>query len=170
MNAAAGSFNGRLVVARLLVAVTMVGWLAGTSRAGGEDPVQPDTVWKGEIYQGNNSFAATLHIQQREGDRIRGELDFVTNGGLNKLAFQGNIVDGDVVVWITDKIAGNVTYPGLYIGKIEGDKISGLGKSPVPGNTINSRCRWCHSVGRHSVSAYAADMLQRCRGYSRMLA
>ena len=133
MNAAAASLNGRLVVARLLVAMTMVGWLAGTSRAGGEDPVQPDTVWKGEIYQGNNSFAATVHVQQRESDRIKGEIDFATNGGLNKLAFQGNIVGGDVVVWITDKIAGNVTYPGLYIGKIEGDKISGTWQVPSAG-------------------------------------
>lgn len=45
---------------------------------------------------------------------------------LNKLIFQGNIIDGSAIVWITDKIEGNVTYLGLYIGKFSGNNMSGI--------------------------------------------
>lgn len=121
------------IAARLLPAMVCACLLAGDGRADELNSLQPDTVWKGEIDQGNGSFPTTIYIQHREKDRIKGEIDFQTTNGLNKLAFQGNVIGGDTVVWITDKLAGNVTYPGLYIGKIDGNRISGTWQVPSVG-------------------------------------
>ena len=57
-------------------------------------------------------------------------MHFKFGGELCQLTFQGNVVDGRTVVWITDKKAGNVTFPGLYIGKVEGKTISGTWQVP----------------------------------------
>jgi hypothetical protein len=98
-----------------------------------KDPLRADTVWKGEIRQGTETFPTTIFIQQRDKDRIRGEIHFKTESGLNKLTFQGNVVEGRTVAWITDKKEGNVTYPGLYTGTIKGKTLSGNWQVPSAG-------------------------------------
>jgi hypothetical protein len=119
---------GTLVMAAALGAVllTQYGAWAGDNK----DPVQPRTVWKGEIRQDTEVFPTTIYINSRDRDRITGEVHFEVGGALNKLTFEGNVVDRRTVVWITDKQEGNVTYPGLYIGKVEGKTISGTWQVP----------------------------------------
>jgi hypothetical protein len=93
-------------------------------------PIQPNTVWKGEIRQDRDAFPAAIYFQSRDKDRIKGEVHFTFQGDTCKLTFEGNVVDGRTVVWITDKKEGNVTFPGLYIGKVEGKTITGTWQVP----------------------------------------
>jgi hypothetical protein len=96
-----------------------------------KDPVQPKTVWKGEIRQEGEDFPATIYINGRDNERIKGEVHFQDwHGDECKLTFHGNVVDRQTVVWITDKKEGNGTFPGLYIGKVKGDTISGTWQVP----------------------------------------
>lgn len=98
------------------------------------DALQAQTIWKGEIRQGSQSFPTTIYVVSRTNDRVRGEIDFtVPGGGLDKLSFQGNVIEGRIVTWITDKIAGNVTYPGLYFGVISNNSINGTWQVPSAG-------------------------------------
>jgi hypothetical protein len=77
-----------------------------------------------------NPFPTTIYILYRNGNRIKGEIDFNIPSGLGKLTFQGNVIDNNMVVWITDKKEGNVTYPGFYFGKISGNQITGTWQVP----------------------------------------
>ena len=125
----------RHVIAMGVLAVLSASGIAaltmGRARAADDkDPVQPKSVWKGEIRQEGQVFPAAIFINERDEDRIKGEVNFKFNGELCKLTFQGNVVDGHTVVWITDKKEGNVTFPGLYIGKIEGRTLSGTWQVP----------------------------------------
>jgi len=95
-----------------------------------EDFLQVNTVWSGEIRQGTAAFPAAIYIKGRDKDRIRGEIHFQVGSVLNKLTFQGNIIDGRTVAWITDKKEGAVTYPGLYIGTLKNKSLSGIWQVP----------------------------------------
>jgi hypothetical protein len=122
-----------LAVGTLLMMAAVVAVLLTQYRvwAGDEkDVVQPNTLWKGEILQDGQVFPATISINARDNDRIKGEVHFKFGGELCQLTFQGNVVGGRTVVWITDKKEGNVTFPGLYIGKVEGKTISGTWQVP----------------------------------------
>jgi hypothetical protein len=123
----------RPAVAWVLTAAAMAVLLADGVSASDLDLLQPDTIWKGEILQGGAAFATTIFIQNRESDRIKGEIDFEVEHEFYKLTFQGNVIGDDLVVWITDKLSGNVTYPGLYIGKVVGNQISGTWQVPSAG-------------------------------------
>jgi hypothetical protein len=101
-----------------------------TWAADDKDPVQPMTVWKGAIRQDNEVFPTTIYFNSRVKDRIKGEVHFKSGGDLHKLTFDGNVVDGRTVVWITDRKEGDVTFPGLYIGKVKGKTISGTWQVP----------------------------------------
>jgi hypothetical protein len=101
-----------------------------SAQQGVSDLIQPNTVWKGQIEHGAEIFPTAIFIQQRNRDRVTGEIHFGWGQRLNKLTFQGNIVDGNIIVWITNKKEGNVTFPGLYIGKINGNRISGSWQVP----------------------------------------
>jgi hypothetical protein len=113
-----------------LAAFCMGGAAGGGAPSGGKDPVQPKTVWKGEIHQEGEVFPTTIYVNDRDKDRIKGEIHFKTQGGLCQLTFQGNVIDGRTVAWITDKKEGEVTFPGLYIGKIDGSSITGVWQVP----------------------------------------
>jgi hypothetical protein len=118
-----------------LAAVCLTGAVGGVARGADEkDPLRADTVWKGEIHQGTEVLTTTIYIKERDKDRIRGEIHFKSpRGNLAKLTFQGNVVDGRTVAWITDKKEGNVTYPGLYIGTIKEKTLSGVWQVPSDG-------------------------------------
>jgi hypothetical protein len=115
----------------LLLFLAVIGIVVSASRAKAQadDPFRLGSHWKGQILQGSQSFPTTIYISDRTGDRIKGEIDFLTSE-LNKLTFQGNIVGHNTVVWITDKKEGNVTYPGLYFGTISGNQLSGTWQVP----------------------------------------
>ena len=118
-------------VLALLAASEIAAPMPHKARAADEkDLVQPKTVWKGEIRQDGDVFPATIYINERDKERIKGEVHFKADGELFKLTFQGNVVGRDTVVWITDKKEGNVTFPGLYIGKVQGKTISGSWQVP----------------------------------------
>jgi hypothetical protein len=97
------------------------------------DSVRANTAWKGEIRQGARAFPATIQILARNGNRIRGEIDFVCGSNRCELTFQGDVVDATTVVWITGKKAGPVTVPGLYFGKVDGKRLSGTWQVPTAG-------------------------------------
>ncbi len=98
-----------------------------------QDLIRAGSRWQGEILQGNQRFPTTILVTERTGERIRGEVHFSVGSRLNKLTFQGNVIDNSTVIWITDKKEGNVTYPGLYLGKVNGNQISGIWQVPSAG-------------------------------------
>lgn len=55
-------------------------------------------------------------------------LDF-RDGRTGVLTFEGMIV-GDQVSWITDKKRGDVTFPGLYVGTLKEDSLTGIWRVP----------------------------------------
>jgi hypothetical protein len=117
-----GNIEGRITGCLLMVTYTAAPQAAGA--------VQSNTVWKGEITQETQTFPAVISIDERSGDLIKGKVDFMTSQGVGKLVFEGTVVDGSIVVWMTDKLEGNVTYPGLYIGKLDANRISGTWSVP----------------------------------------
>lgn len=122
---------------RAIFALSMLLGLAGAAvgvQAGEKtDALTVGSVWKGEIRQGNSAFPTTIYIRGREKVRIHGEIHFRVGAEVNKLVFQGDIVDGRTVAWITDKLEGNVTFPGLYIGTLKGSSLSGTWQVPSVG-------------------------------------
>ncbi len=99
-------------------------------RAGGEkDPLQVNTVWRGEIRQDNDSWPTVMIVRSRDGQKITGEVHFSASSGLCKLSFIGT-VDGNIIAWMTDRIDGNVTYPGIYLARIHGTGIAGTWHVP----------------------------------------
>jgi hypothetical protein len=114
-------------------AACLTGVARGAEVSEHTDPLQMNSVWSGEIHQGTAVFRTTIYILGRDKDRVRGEIHFQTTGGLNKLTFQGNIVDGHTVAWITDKKEGAVTFPGLYVGTLKENSVSGIWQVPSAG-------------------------------------
>jgi hypothetical protein len=98
-----------------------------------KDLIRAGSAWKGEIRQGESAFPATFYFTERNKERIRGEIHFQTPEEWCQLTFQGNIIDGQQVAWITNRKAGNVTSPGLYIGKLDGKSIVGVWQVPSAG-------------------------------------
>lgn len=88
------------------------------------------TLWQGHIRQGEECFAASVVIWERGEERVEGEIRFTSPMGESQLTFEGRVVDRNTIVWITDKKDGPVTYPGLYVGRIDGDHISGTWQVP----------------------------------------
>ncbi|HUS24609.1 MAG TPA: hypothetical protein VM369_06650 [Candidatus Binatia bacterium] len=112
---------------RVLSLVAGLG-LAGAALAA--DPLQPNSVWRGEIRQGSAAFATTIYIKARDQDRVRGEIHFKVGDAVNKLTFQGDVIEGRTVAWITDRKEGAVTYPGLYVGTLSENTLSGTWQVP----------------------------------------
>jgi hypothetical protein len=128
---AASNFSCKFLSALFLFAAVISS--ANELSAQEQKSIQQGSRWVGQIFQGNQSFPTTIYISDRNGNRMKGEIDFNTPSGRSKLTFQGNIIDNNMVVWITDKKEGNVTYPGLYFGKISGNKITGTWQVPSAG-------------------------------------
>jgi hypothetical protein len=123
-----------MMVAIVLFATAFLGRSPfGVAREEPTDLIKPRSAWKGQIRQGDSTFPATVHFSEREKDRVRGEVHFQGSDGWCQLTFQGNVIEGQHVAWITNRKAGNVTYPGLYIGKIEGKSITGVWQVPSAG-------------------------------------
>jgi hypothetical protein len=126
--------NFTVRVGSILLGALLFLLLGDTTRADDEkDALKAKSVWKGKIRQGADVFPATIYVNEREKDRIRGEVHFASGGKLPKLIFQGNVIEGGKVAWITDKKEGNVTFPGLYIGTIKGNTLSGIWQVPSAG-------------------------------------
>src|SRR5262249_25480200 len=94
------------------------------------DPVQPDTVWVGTIQQGGRALHTTIRITGRIKSNITGHIHFKGRAGAGRLSFEGTVTDGRIISWITDRLEGEVTFPGLYIGRIENDTIEGEWRVP----------------------------------------
>jgi hypothetical protein len=120
----------RVLVAALIACFILCGGLCASSQAQGSDTLQAKSVWKGVILQDDQAFATTIYVETRNGERLTGEIDFVAQDVVKKLTFEGSVADHDIVAWITDKKEGEVTFPGLYIGKISGDQLSGTWQVP----------------------------------------
>src|ERR1044072_242653 len=92
---------------RRIVAVGVLALLAASGVAAltlhkawagdGNDPIQPKTIWTGEIRQEGEVFSATIYITERGRERIKGEVHFQAADELCKLTFQGNVVDRQTV-------------------------------------------------------------------------
>jgi hypothetical protein len=157
VRASSGSFDTTLF--KLLVKASSEGWLlelarkaaaARPQRAEGQalvkemeaaaqalhtmrtdsDPVQPNTVWEGIIKQDDQDYPTTIYIKERLRNNIKGEIHFIGQMGVGQLSFEGTVTDGRTVSWITDRIRGNVTFPGLYTGKVENNMITGEWRVP----------------------------------------
>jgi hypothetical protein len=123
--------GGKCLAERAVITITPP--QSAVTQTAGKNPLQANTVWKGEIRQRTKVFPTTIYINERNNEHIRGEIHFKTERGLYKLTFQGNVVEGRTVAWITDKKEGLVTFPGLYIGTIKGKSIAGVWQVPSAG-------------------------------------
>src|SRR5262245_35993230 len=97
------------------------------------DALQAGTEWVGAIRQGSDEFPTTIYILERSRERIRGEIHFMVGDAEGVLTFQGQVIDGHTVAWITDKKSGNVSYPGLYLGTLKDDTLAGTWQVPSAG-------------------------------------
>jgi hypothetical protein len=88
------------------------------------------SVWTGHIRQDDESFPTTVFMWERDEGLLEGEIYFTTPEGLCELTFAGRIVDENTLVWITDRKTGDVTYPGLYVSKLDGHRIVGTWQVP----------------------------------------
>lgn len=109
---------------------------AAVALADEASPFAKATVWKGSITQGTTSFPATFNIEPVRAGRLRGEITFSIDGTTMKLAFQGALRNAGgqrIVAIITDKVLGDVTYPGLYVGSVQGNTLAGTWEVPSAG-------------------------------------
>lgn len=100
------------------------------------NPFARSTIWKGSITQGTTTFPATFNIEPVHEGRLKGEITFSIDGNKMKLAFQGalrNVGGQRIVAIITDKVSGDVTYPGLYVGSVQGNTLAGTWEVPSAG-------------------------------------
>lgn len=121
----------RIMIAILLLSLGFTAYAVQT--ATWKDAFVPKTEWEGEIRQGDSSFPATIYVQTRMNDRIRGEIHFKVGDTVSKLYFSGSVIDGNRIAWITAKKEGDVTVPGLYIGALKGKTLNGTWEVPSVG-------------------------------------
>ncbi len=55
------------------------------------------SVWKGYIWQDNESFATTVLMWERGGELLEGEIRFTMPWGFGELTFEGRIVDRNTI-------------------------------------------------------------------------
>jgi hypothetical protein len=119
-----------------MVVIAMVSLVLGLSVSSASEPKNRDrlsagSVWKGVCFQGDRVFGIQVKITKRTANDLWGEIDLdFRDGCAGKLTFEG-MVEGDRVSWITDKKAGDVTFPGLYVGTLEGKSLSGVWRVPT---------------------------------------
>jgi hypothetical protein len=124
-------FLTRAIGAVFVLVVLSFGAAAETA-----DPFAKDSVWTGTIAQGAERFPATITIKAADMGRVAGEIRFTIGAAEAKLSFQGalrNVKGQKIVVWITDKKAGEVTYPGLYVASLSGKTLAGTWEVPSAG-------------------------------------
>jgi hypothetical protein len=95
------------------------------------DLIQTHAVWQCWVEQDQRVFPGTLTILERRGADFRGEmkLDF-GNHRWGQYTFHGEMNDGHMA-FLTDRKAGAVTFPGLYVGKVKGRSIIGTWRVPT---------------------------------------
>lgn len=87
--------------------------------------------WRGTVKQGSKTFGLDFTVSERTGDRFTGRLRLDFNDGrVGFLKIQGAI-DGKKIDWVTDRISGDVTYPGYYNGDLDNGSISGIWRVPT---------------------------------------
>lgn len=121
-------------VLSLLVAAALP--LAAPAQGEEANPFLRATVWTGSIAQGSDRFPATFRIAPIEDARLKGEIVFSIDGTEMKLSFQGALRKAGgqrIVAFITDKVSGDVTYPGLYVGSVQGNVLAGTWEVPSAG-------------------------------------
>jgi hypothetical protein len=117
-----------LAAAVLITAIWFV--RSGHAISAEQDAIEAGSKWSGEIKQDQQTFTAAVLFTVRNSDRVAGEVEFKTSSGVGRLSLHGNVLESNTVVWMTNRIDGNVTYPGLYIGKLDGDVIRGTWQVP----------------------------------------
>jgi hypothetical protein len=102
------------------------------SKRDGEDAFRANSIWKGMIRQDDRLFMATLVVISRDLNKVSGRLEWTVDesGEARRLSFAGKILEGTYLAFITDKLEGRVTFPGLYFGKLEGRTFSGTWQVP----------------------------------------
>lgn len=122
--------------ARAVGAVFVLVALSFGAAAESADPFAKESVWTGSIRQGSESFPATITLKVDDMARVTGEVRFTIDAAEAKLSLQGvlrNVKGQKMVVWITDKKAGDVTYPGLYVASLNGKTLAGTWQVPSAG-------------------------------------
>jgi len=123
-------------LARGVGAVLVLVALSFGAAAESADPFAKESVWTGSIRQGSESFPATITLKVDDMARVTGEIRFTIDATEAKLSLQGvlrNVNGQKMVVWITDKKAGDVTYPGLYVASLNGKTLGGTWQVPSAG-------------------------------------
>jgi uncharacterized protein (TIGR02996 family) len=95
----------------------------------GSDPLQAATTWKGQVEQNSRIFPTRMQVRRREGNFITGEMRCQFESGAGEWTYEG-VVMGPHVAYVTDRKSGSVTYPGLYLGRLDGVKFTGRWRVP----------------------------------------
>jgi uncharacterized protein (TIGR02996 family) len=89
----------------------------------GQDMVQPGSRWHGELNQPPYAFPTVLTISTRRGNVFTGEMsqDFSALYGTavsGRFYFEGAVLAGRVVAFITNRVERAGIFPGLYIANL----------------------------------------------------
>jgi uncharacterized protein (TIGR02996 family) len=99
---------------------------------GGQDPLPAQSRLRGTVKQDGAVFPTVIEIRGREGNLVQGRQECEFGHGTGKWSFSGVVLAG-WFAYVTDRLSGSVTFPGLYQGKLTGQKVAGQWKVPSHG-------------------------------------
>jgi uncharacterized protein (TIGR02996 family) len=87
------------------------------------------TVLRGRLDRGGREFPATVLITARAGSRLAGSQTCRFRPGTGRWSIDGVVAAG-WVAYVTDRMSGSVTYPGLYLGEVADGLVVGRWRVP----------------------------------------
>jgi uncharacterized protein (TIGR02996 family) len=123
----------RLVNAAFPLNASGIAWLLFLHREiplPGAKVVPGGTSWRGEVEQDGRIFPTLMRVFRRRGNVIEGDMRCKFDvDRFGRFSYDG-VVIGPYVAFVTDRKSGTVSYPGLYIGRIEEETIKGWWQVP----------------------------------------
>jgi hypothetical protein len=95
----------------------------------GSDPFVVGARFRGTVEQDVSVFPSEFRITGRRGNRVEGQQKCRFRHGTGRWSFSG-IVLANRIAYVTDRLSGYVTYPGLYQGEFAGDVAMGSWQVP----------------------------------------
>jgi uncharacterized protein (TIGR02996 family) len=102
----------------LAMELALVAFLTAEVAAPSQDDLGAGSTWEGELSQDGRTFPTKLRVTSRTGNAFTGELELDFGYGHGHFSFEGVLLAGRLVFLVTDKLAGAVTYPGLYTAEL----------------------------------------------------
>ena len=103
------------------VRATGIAWLlflnAGLALAGSEPDLIRVGAWQGEVEQDVRIFPTTALVLGRQANTFTGEMRCRIGREVGHFSFRG-VTAGRFLAYVTGRVSGPITYPGLYIGEV----------------------------------------------------